>query len=242
MNPRERVRLGRSRVVLTRLGLGTAPLAGLFRATAETEAAAALNRAWAAGIRYYDTAPLYGYGLAETRLGQALRGQPRDQFVVSTKVGRLLRADAPPDLTQYHEGEPFFKGTPAVNPVFDFSYDGVMRSLEESLTRLRLDRVDLLYIHDPEEHHAEALAGAYRALDDLRRAGTVGAIGVGMNSWEPLAQFAREAPFDAFMLAGRYTLLDQSALPELLPLCLEKGIAVVAAGVYNSGILANPRT
>jgi D-threo-aldose 1-dehydrogenase len=225
---------------VTRLGLGTAPLAGLFRATPDSEAAEALETAYALGIRYFDTAPLYGYGLAEERLGRALRGKPRDEFVVSTKVGRLLRADAPPDLTQYHDGEPFYKGTPAVNPVFDFSYDGVMRSLEESLARLRLDRVDLLYIHDPDAHHGEALAGAYKALEALRSAGTVGAVGVGMNGWEPLARFAREAPFDAFMLAGRYTLLDQSALPELLPLCVARGIAIVAAGVYNSGILADP--
>jgi D-threo-aldose 1-dehydrogenase len=171
-----------------------------------------------------------------------LRTKPRASFVASTKVGRLLRADAPPDLTQYHDGEPFFKDTPPVNPVFDFSYDGVMRSLDESLGRLGLDRVDLLYIHDPDAHHQQALEGAYKALDRLRAAGTIGAVGVGMNSWEPLARFAREARFDAFMLAGRYTLLDQAAWPELLPLCAAQGIAVVAAGVYNSGILADPHT
>ncbi len=241
MNPTERVKLGRTHVALTRLGLGTAPLAGLFRATEAAVAAEALERAYTLGVRYFDTAPLYGSGLAEERLGRALQGKPRDSFVVSTKVGRLLRADAPPDPSQYHDGEPFFKGAPSLNPRFDFSYDGVMRSLEESLTRLRLDRVDLLYIHDPDAHHREALEGAYKALAALRSAGTVGAIGVGMNSWEPLARFAREAVFDGLMLAGRYTLLDQSALPELLPLCAAKGIGIVAAGVYNSGILADPR-
>ena len=212
MNPTERVRLGRTQVAVTRLGLGTAPLAGLFRSADDAQAAEAVERAYALGLRYFDTAPLYGYGLAEQRLGRALRGKPREGVVVSTKVGRLLRADAPPDLSQHHDGEPFFKGTPPVNPVFDFSYEGVMTSLEESLQRLHLDRVDILYIHDPDAHHQEALEGAYKALAQPRRAGTVGAIGVGMNAWKPLVRFAHEADFDCFMLAGRYTLLDQGAL------------------------------
>jgi len=241
MNPTERAHLGRTQVTVTRLGLGTAPLAGLFRAADDAEGTAAIDRTYALGLRYFDTAPLYGYGLAEQRLGRALRGKPRDSVVISTKVGRLLRAGAPPDLSQFHDGEPFFKETPPLNPVFDFSYDGVMRSLEESLQRLQLERVDILYIHDPDAHHQEALEGAYRALDKLRSAGKVGAIGAGMNAWEPLARFAQEADFDCFMLAGRYTLLDQGALPELLPLCQRRGISIVAAGVFNSGILADPR-
>ena len=242
MNPADRVRLGPTQVAVTRLGLGTAPLGGLFRAADDAQAAEAVERAYALGLRYFDTAPLYGYGLAEQRLGRALRGKPREAFVVSTKVGRLLRADAPPDLSQYHDGEPFFKGTPPVNPVFDFSYDGVMMSLEESLQRLQLERVDILYIHDPDARHQEALEGAYKALAQLRRAGTVGAIGVGMNAWEPLVRFAHEADFDCFMVAGRYTLLDQGALQELFPLCQRQGISIVAAGVFNSGILADPHT
>jgi D-threo-aldose 1-dehydrogenase len=241
MNPAEGVRLGRTQVSVTRLGLGTAPMGGLFREADDSEAAEGVERAYALGLRYFDTAPLYGYGLAEQRLGRTLRGKPREAVTVSTKVGRLLRADAPPDATQYHDGLSFWSGTPPVNPVFDFSYDGVMRSLEESLQRLRLDRVDILYIHDPDAHHQAALEGAYRALDCLRRAGRVGAIGVGMNAWEPLARFAQEADFDCFMEAGRYTLLDQGALRELLPLCLRRGIGIVAAGVFNSGILADPR-
>jgi D-threo-aldose 1-dehydrogenase len=241
MNPTERVQVGKTPLTFTRLGLGTAPLGGLFRPTEEGAAIETVERAYALGLRYFDTAPLYGYGLAEQRLGRALRGKPRESFAVSTKVGRLLRADAPPDPSQFHDGEPYYKGTPPVNPLFDFSYDGVLQSVEESLIRLGLDRVDLLYIHDPDLHHREALSGAYKALDRLRREGTVAAIGAGMNAAEPLAQFAREADFDCFMLAGRYTLLDQVALQELLPLCAERGIRIVAAGVYNSGILADPR-
>lgn len=241
MDPTERVEIGRRGLWLTRLGLGTAPLGGLFRPTDEGAALETVERAYALGLRYFDTAPLYGYGLAEERLGRILRGKPRNSFVISTKVGRLLRADAPPDPGQFHDGKPYYHGTPPVNPVFDFSYDGVLRSVEESLARLGLDRVDILYIHDPDRHHQEALAGAYRALDRLRSEGAVGAIGAGMNAAEPLAQFAREGDFDCFLLAGRYTLLDQGALRELLPLCLTRGIRIVAGGVYNSGLLADPR-
>lgn len=198
----------------------------------DEEAHQVVEAAWRAGIRYFDTAPLYGYGLAEQRLGAVLRTKPRGEFVISTKVGRLLRADAPPEAGQA------FEGTPPLGPVFDFSYDATMRSVEESLTRLGLDRVDILLIHDPDHHFDAALHGAYRALDRLREEGTVKAIGAGMNQAEMLARFAREANFDCFLLAGRYTLLDRSGAHELLPLCLERGVAVIAGGVFNSGILA----
>jgi D-threo-aldose 1-dehydrogenase len=191
-----------------------------------------IEAAWDAGIRYFDTAPLYGFGLSEQRLGAVLRTKPRDEFVISTKVGRLLRSDAAPEPGQA------WQGTPPLNPVFDFSYDATMRSVEESLNRLRLDRVDVLLIHDPDQHFDEALSGAYRALDRLRAERTVTAIGAGMNQAEMLARFAREADFDCFLLAGRYTLLDRTGAKELLPLCLERGIAVIAGGVFNSGILA----
>ncbi|HET7421467.1 MAG TPA: aldo/keto reductase [Candidatus Dormibacteraeota bacterium] len=231
-----RVPLGRTNLQVTQLGLGSAPLGGLFEAVTDDEAHRTVEAAWGAGIRFYDTAPLYGSGLAERRLGAVLRTKPRDEFVLMTKVGRLLRADAPPDPDQS------FKGTPPLNPVFDFSYDGVMRSVEESLERLGLDRVDVLLIHDPDNHHDEALSGAYRALDRLRSDGTITAVGAGMNQSEMLARFAREAGFDCFLLAGRYTLLDRDGARELLPLCLEHGIAVVAGGVFNSGILADPDT
>ena len=220
---------------MTRLGLGTAPLAGLFEAVPENQALAVIERSWEAGIRLYDTAPLYGHGLAEIRVGRVLRKKPRQEFTLASKVGRLLRADAPPEPGQS------YRGTPPVNPIFDFSYDGVMRSVEESLERLGLDRIDILHIHDPDNHFREALAGAYKALDQLRRDGVIGAVSAGMNQAEMLTRFAREANFDCFLLAGRYTLLDQVALKELLPVCLARGVAIIAGGVYNSGILANPK-
>ena len=198
----------------------------------DDEAHRVIEAAWDAGIRYFDTAPLYGFGLSEQRLGAVLRTKPREEFVISTKVGRLLRAGAPAEPGQA------WKGTPPVNPVFDFSYEATMRSVDESLERLGLDRVDVLLIHDPDQHFEQAITGAYRALDHLRAEGTVRAIGAGMNQAEMLARFAREADFDCFLLAGRYTLLDRTGAQELLPLCLERGISVIAGGVFNSGILA----
>jgi len=235
MNPSERVLLGRTALSVTRFGLGTAPLAGLFEEVPEDKALQIIDRAWDAGIRHFDTAPLYGHGLAEMRLGKALRDKPRDEFVLASKVGRLLRADAPPEPGQS------FRGTPPVNPVFDFSYEGVMRSVDESLERLQLERIDILHIHDPDNHYNEAVQGAYKALDHLRSEGVIRAVGAGMNQAEMLARFARDGDFDCFLLAGRYTLLDQVALNELLPRCVERGIGIIAAGVYNSGILADPK-
>jgi D-threo-aldose 1-dehydrogenase len=219
------------------IGLGTAPLGGLFTAVDEETALATVDRAWERGVRFFDTAPLYGHGLAEQRLGQALSARPRDEFVLSTKVGRLLRADAPPapDDAQW-------PGSPRLHPVFDFGYDATLRSLEESLERLGLDGVDIVLIHDPDDHLDEALSGAFRALARLRDEGVVKGIGAGMNTVEPLLRLAREGDFDHFLVAGRYTLLDRSAAPELLPLCLERGIDVIAGGVFNSGILAGGST
>ncbi len=187
-------------------------------------------------MRFFDTAPLYGHGLAETRLGEALASRPRDSYVLATKVGRLLRPVTAGSIESMH-----YKGAPPLEPQFDFSYDGVMRSLEESLARLKLDRVDILHIHDPDDHYDAALSGAYRALAQLRREGIVGAIGAGMNQWQMLQRFAEAADFDCFLLAGRYTLLDRSAQDSLLPLCALESITVIAGGVYNSGILADPR-
>jgi len=241
IDPAEATPLGRTALRVTRVGLGTAPLGGLYAPVSDEVAHATFGRAWELGLRFFDTAPLYGHGLSERRVGAALAGRPRHELVLATKVGRLLRAGAPPDDSRLSGGLDRWPDAPPVNPVFDFSYDGVLRSVAESLGRLGLDRVDVLHIHDPDEHYEEALAGAYRALDRLRAEGTIGAVGAGMNRAEMLVRFAREAEFDCFLVAGRYTLLDQSALAELLPLCLERGVAVILGGVYNSGILAEPR-
>lgn len=221
---------------LTPLGLGTAPLGGLYNPVSDEEAHRVIDAAWRHGIRFFDTAPLYGHGAAERRLGAVLAGRPRDSFVLATKVGRLLRRPAEPAPE-----DAYYKGTPPERPVFDFSHDGVMRSFEESLKRLGLDRIDILHLHDPDAHEAEAMAGAYRALDRLRAEGLIRAVGAGMNQWPMLARFAEAAAFDVFLLAGRYTLLDQSALPTLLPVCQRRGVRLIAAGVYNSGLLADPR-
>ncbi|KWX67943.1 aldo/keto reductase [Mycobacterium sp. NAZ190054] len=222
------------------LGLGTAPLGNLFSTVSDQQATETINTAWDLGIRTFDTAPLYGYGESERRLGEALAQYPRDEFVVSTKVGRLIRHGAPPSPEQLFGGEHFYKVDGDVNPVFDYSHDGVLRSLEESLQRLGMDRIDLLYIHDPDDHFDAALHGAFPALRRLRDEGVVRAIGVGMNQTAMLSAFAREADFDYFLVAGRYTLLDQQAADELFPLCDEHGIGVIGGGVFNSGVLAAP--
>ncbi|RXG86336.1 MULTISPECIES: aldo/keto reductase [Bradyrhizobium] len=231
----KRSRLGALDV--TSIGLGSAPLGGLFAPVSDADAEATIARAWSAGVRFFDTAPLYGFGLAERRLGGFLRQQKRDTYAISTKVGRLLRA--PDDGAAEDE---HYKGTPRERPVFDFSHDGVMRSVEESLERLGLDRVDVLLVHDPDDHYDEAVAGAFRALQRLRSEGTVKAIGAGMNQSEMLVRFAEVVPVDCFLLAGRYTLLDQGALEALFPLCQARNIGILLGGIYNSGILANPRT
>jgi D-threo-aldose 1-dehydrogenase len=209
-----------------RIGLGTAPLAGLYEPVDDDTAHAVVSRALELGVRYFDTAPYYGSGLAERRLGAVLQTRPRDEFVVSTKVGRLLRPDASGWNGAY----------------FDFSYDAALRSLEQSLERLGLDRVDIALVHDPDDHYDEALSGAFRALRRLRDEGVVRAIGVGMNQTELLCRFAREADPDCFLVAGRYTVIDRSAAAELLPLCEENEIDVIAGGVFNSGILAGGNT
>lgn len=221
---------------LSRIGFGGAPLGNLFEAVDEDDAADVVDTAWDAGVRYFDTAPLYGHGLSERRLGRALAARPRDDLVISTKVGRLLRpADEPVDTIFAVPDAP---GAPT--PVFDFSADGVRRSLDESLERLGMDRVDLVYVHDPDDHHHEALAGAFPALVALRDQGVIRAIGAGMNQWQALERFVREVDLDVVLLAGRYTLLDRSGGETLLPLCLERGVGVVLGGVFNSGVLAAP--
>jgi D-threo-aldose 1-dehydrogenase len=234
------VRIGRTDLFAPRVGLGTAVLGNFQQAISDDDAVAVIEQALADGVRYLDTAPLYGHGLAEQRVGRAIAKTPREDLIVSTKVGRLLREGAPRDDSQYDNGVPYYLDVPSAGPMWDFSYDGIRRSVEESLQRLGLDRVDVLHLHDPDEHLAEAASTGYRALRDLRAEGLVHAIGAGMNNSRPLAELVRECDLDVVLLAGRYTLLDQSAMTDLLPLCEQRGVSVVIGGVLNSGILVDP--
>jgi D-threo-aldose 1-dehydrogenase len=231
----------------TGLGLGGGPVGNMHRALSEVEAEATVRAAWDANVRYFDTAPLYGHGLSESRIGRALAGEPRDDFVLSTKVGRLLE---PCEAGQ--EGSGIYKATPPLKVRFDYTGDGVLRSLEASLRRLGLVRVDVLYVHDLEPRtHGSAEAyearwrelidgGGWRALDALRRAGTVAALGLGVNEAAPCERMLAELDPDLFLLAGRYTLLEQAPLHGLLPTCEGRGVAVVVGGPFNSGVLARP--
>ncbi|WP_426322024.1 aldo/keto reductase [Microbacterium sp. E-13] len=222
---------------LTEIGLGTSLFGNLYRETTDEEVRAAADRAWRGGVRYFDTAPHYGLGLAEQRLGSLLRGHPRGEYVVSTKVGRILVPT--PENARLRDDDGF--AVPAAyRREWDFSRDGVLRSVDASLARLGLDSVEILYLHDPDEHWDAASTTGVDALIELREQGVVQAIGAGMNRSSMLAEFVRRADVDIVMLAGRYTLLDQSALDDLLPLALERGVSVVAAGVYNSGLLSRP--
>jgi D-threo-aldose 1-dehydrogenase len=220
-------------VSIARLGLGGGPLGGLFSPVSLETGYEIVERAWEHGVRLFDVAPLYGHGRAERIAGHVLRTKPRDEFVLSTKVGRLLRRDA--------AGQPSdFAETEGLGPVFDFSRDGVLRSLEESLERLGLDRVDVVYVHDPEEYLEQALREAQPTLASLRDEGVIGAVGVGTNRAETVVRFVRETDVDRALLAGRLTLLDRTGEREALPLCAERGVDVVAGGVFNSGVLADP--
>ncbi|MFC4855614.1 aldo/keto reductase [Actinophytocola glycyrrhizae] len=219
------------------MGLGCAQLGNLYRAMTDETATAIVDAAWAAGIRYFDTAPHYGLGLSEQRLGAALRGRPRDEYVVSTKVGRLLAEN--PAYAGERDTDGFDVPATLVRRR-DYSRDGVLRSLESSMERLGLDRIDIAFVHDAEHHVEEALAGAIPALVELRDQGVLRGVGLGMNFDRALAEFVRRSDVDTVMVAGRYTLLEQPALDELLPLCEGRGVRVMAAGVFNSGILASP--
>ncbi|MDX8037514.1 aldo/keto reductase [Lentzea sp. BCCO 10_0856] len=223
------------KVAVSRLGFGAAPIGNLYREISDAEAFGAVEAAWQTGVRYFDTAPHYGLGLSERRLGVALAGRPRDEYVISTKVGRLLEPFDGSGLDD--EG---FAVPRHFRRVRDYSADGVKRSLESSLERLGTDRVEIVYIHDPDDHWASAVGEAYPALEELRSQGVVGAIGVGMNQWEMPERFVRETDIDVVMLAGRYTLLEQPSLASFLPLCVERGVSVVACGVFNSGLLSKP--
>jgi len=228
---------------LGRIGLGTAPLGNLFASVSEEEALATVRRALELGVRYIDTAPHYGNGVSEHRVGAALRAIERERFVISTKVGRLLSPDptAPRDQHGYVGVLPFRQR-------FDYSHDGALRSVEDSLQRLGLDRIDIALIHDIDafthgaeaqpQRFREAMEGACRALVRLKAEGSIGAIGLGVNDWRVCLDAMKHADFDGFLLAGRYTLIDQSALPELLPACVARGVHVILGGPYNSGVLA----
>jgi aryl-alcohol dehydrogenase-like predicted oxidoreductase len=222
--------------MVTRFVLGGAPIAGLYAAIGEEAAQATLEHAWAAGVRAFDTAPHYGVGLSESRLGRFFATRPRSEVVVTTKIGRLL---VPTD--EDVEGVGNFYGSPKMRRILDYSRAGARRSIEESCARLGLERVDVALVHDPDDHFAQAMDEALPALADLRAEGVVGAIGVAMNQAPMLARFVREADIDCVMVAGRWTLLDRSAGEELLPLCQERHVGVFAAAVLNSGILVDPK-
>jgi len=233
--------LGRSGVAVTEISFGGAAIGNLFAAVTDDDARAAIDAAWDGGIRTFDTAPHYGLGLSERRLGAALRDRPRGEYVISTKVGRLLEPTASTGLSAAGGRDPEGFDVPAgLVRRFDFSADGIRRSLTASLSRLGLDRVDIALIHDPDAHGEQALREAYPALARLRAEGVVRAIGVGMNQTEMLTRFVRETDVDVVLVAGRYTLLDQSAADTLLPAALERGVSVIAGGVFNSGLLAAP--
>lgn len=245
LNARHWDRLGNGGLDFTELGVGTAPLGNLYRAVSDDVAHAVLERAWSGGARYFDTAPLYGFGLSETRLNRFLRSKPRDGYVLSSKVGRLLRAvpEAQRDgIGKWHE-------VPSRKEIYDYSHDGVLRSVEASLERLGVDRIDILFVHDIDVPNQgsrmnvnakvdQLMAGGYHALERLRNEGVIRAFGAGVNEWEVCQHLAERGDFDLFLLAGRYTLLEQAALDSFLPLCVERGIGIVIGGPYNSGILA----
>ena len=231
-------KIGKLNLEVTEIGLGTAPLGGWPIAVNEEEAFKTLETAWNQGIRYFDTAPLYGSGMAEIRVGKYLQNKNRDDFVVSTKVGRLIVDTEESKAAQKFLGSPKNKDSQ-----FDFSYDGVMKSFEDSLARLKLDRVDILHLHDPDnhpDHFQEAKAGAIKAMIKIKEEGLVTALGCGLNQNEMLVEFAKMGCFDCFLLAGRYTLLDQTSLDELIPICEKNNISLILGGVFNSGILINP--
>lgn len=242
MNPDAKVKFGRTDLEVTPFGFGTAPIGNIFREIDEETSDAMIQSAWDAGIRYYDTAPMYGHGLAELRSGHSLRWKNRDDFILSSKVGRILKPARKADIDYAP-----WTNAGRFTMHFDYSYDGVMRSFEDSLQRLNLERMDICFIHDIDvftrgaeqpEVFEQAMTGAWKALSQLRDEGVVKAIGVGVNEWEVCQAALERRDFDCFLLAGRYTLLEQDALDSFLPLCEARGAAVVVGGGFNSGILA----
>jgi D-threo-aldose 1-dehydrogenase len=246
---RDFITRGGSEISFTTLGFGSAPLGNYLRPLDEKDCDATLEAAWECGMRYFDTAPLYGFGLSELRVGRLLKKVDRADYIISTKVGRLLEPCAPEDVNSG-----FFIDTPQLRFIYDYSYDGIMRSYEESLKRLGIDNVDILYVHDVDafahggREGSEAAIqglidkGGWRALTELRDSGTVMAIGAGVNEWEPCARLLEVADPDLFLLAGRYTLLEHEPLEKLFPQCARQGAGIVIGGPYNSGILAGLST
>ena len=245
MNVLPKRKIGKTKLEVTTLGLGGAPMGG-FRATiSDAEAAALVETAWQDGVRYYDTSPFYGYGRSELRMGAGLREKPRDEFVLSTKIGRIMHAMKPGErkATDFREN-----GLPGFAPEFDYTYDGVMRSLEHSHLRLGMAKIDIALIHDVDfwtikdreilnHRFKTVMDSGYRALDELRKAGVIGAIGVGINESDTSLRFIQAGDFDCMLLAGRYTLLEQGGLAEFLPECIKRNVSVILGGPYNSGIL-----
>jgi D-threo-aldose 1-dehydrogenase len=245
MTTLKRRKIGTTNLEVTELGLGGAPMGG-FRATiSEIEATMLTDAAYDGGVRYFDTSPFYGYGRSELRMGAALRARPRDEYVISTKVGRVLHAMRPGEKTPAGFRE---NGLPGFAPVFDYTYDGIMRSLEHSHLRLGLARIDIALIHDVDfwtikdravldERFKTVMDGGFKALDELRKAGIIGAIGVGINEADTSLRFIQAGDFDCMLLAGRYTLLEQGGLEAFLPECVKRNVSVILGGPYNSGIL-----
>lgn len=247
MQPDRRNQVGRTSLQITQFGVGGTGFGNIYSAIEDQAAQETVDTAIQAGLIYFDTAPLYGFGLSEVRLGQALARYQRDDYVISTKVGwRLVPLD------EGQADESLFDRALPYRSVMDYSRDAILRSIDESLQRLQTDRIDILLMHDPDEgitthigrdpyevsHFVQAMQEAYPILDDLRRQGVVKAIGLGMNQWQMLWDFAHAGEFDCFLLAGRYTLLEQVPLKRFLPMCVEKGISIIIGGPYNSGILA----
>ncbi len=247
MQAGDREKIGLHGLEVTRLGLGGTTFGNMYSALDEQEGLDVIDASYMAGVRYFDTAPLYGYGMSETKMGPGLARYNRDEIAISSKVGYVLK--------ERQEGDDYvdlFVDAPKLTSYFDYSRDAVLRSIEGSLKRLKTDRLDIVLIHDPDDGKSiepgwvpgdranfdQVMAEAYPALAELREQGVVKAIGLGMNQWQMLADFARAGNFDAFLLAGRYTLLEQESLRELLPLCAERDVRIIIGGPYNSGILA----
>jgi D-threo-aldose 1-dehydrogenase len=231
--------IGRGGLVAPILSFGSAPIGNLFREVDEAEAKDAVAAAWQSGVRYFDTAPHYGLGLAERRVGEALSEYPRSEYVISTKVGRLLAPTS--DYPGENDLADGFMVPKDFVRIYDYSGDAIKRSIEDSLRRMNTDYIDIVFVHDPDDHYEEALNGAFPALSKLRDEGVIKSFGSGMNQAEMLTEFVRYTDLDVIMLAGRYTLLEQHSLDNLLPLAAERNVSIVAAGVFNSGLLSKNR-